>query len=278
MLAATPIGDVADAPPSLGRALGAAELIAAEDTRRLRDLARRLEVTIGARVISFHEHNEADRIPLLLEAARAGQLVVVVSDAGMPAISDPGFRLVQAAIDAEVELSVLPGPSAVLTALALSGLPTDRFCFEGFLPRRAGERHRMLEQLRAEPRTMVFFESPHRVAATLADMAAVFGAERRAAVCRELSKTYEEVRRGGLAELAQWAQDGVRGEITVVVAGAVPRAARVDDHLVEVLERASRGERLKDVASEVAHRTGLRSRDLYQAAVEFNREQSPPGV
>ncbi|KAE8765653.1 16S rRNA (cytidine(1402)-2'-O)-methyltransferase [Georgenia thermotolerans] len=267
LLAATPIGDPADAPPRLRRALAEADVVAAEDTRRLRALAGRLGVHVSGRLLSFHEHNEHDRAPELVRAAQDGARVLVVSDAGMPSVSDPGYRLVRAATDAGVRVSVAPGPSAVLTALALSGLATDRFCFEGFVPRRAGDRARTLAALAQEPRTMIFFESPHRLAGTLADMAQAFGADRPGAVCRELTKTYEEVRRGPLAELAAWAHDGVRGEITVVVAGAPPVAARAEDHVEEVLALADGGARLKDAAATVAAQTGLGKRELYQAAL-----------
>jgi 16S rRNA (cytidine1402-2'-O)-methyltransferase len=267
LLAATPIGDAADAPPRLRRALEEADVVAAEDTRRLRALAGRLGVHVGGRLLSFHEHNEHARAPELVRAAQDGARVLVVSDAGMPSVSDPGYRLVRAATAAGVRVSVAPGPSAVLTALAISGLATDRFCFEGFVPRRPGDRARALAGLAQEPRTMVFFESPHRLAGTLADMAQTFGADRPAAVCRELTKTYEEVRRGGLAELAGWAEDGVRGEITVVVAGAPPVAARVEDHVEKVLALADGGSRLKDAAATVAAQTGLGKRELYQAAL-----------
>ncbi|MDD9208094.1 16S rRNA (cytidine(1402)-2'-O)-methyltransferase [Georgenia sp. 10Sc9-8] len=267
LLAATPIGDPQDAPPRLLRALTEADIVAAEDTRRLRALARRLGVEISGRVLSHHEHNEAARAPQLVEAARQGAKVLVVSDAGMPSVSDPGFRLVRAAVADGVRVSVLPGPSAVLTALAVSGLASDRFCFEGFLPRKSGDRTRTLAALTDEPRTMVFFESPHRVADTLRAMADAFGPDRPAAVCRELTKTYEEVRRDGLAALAAWAQEGVRGEVTVVVAGAQPRAARVEDHVPAVLARVAAGEGLKDAAAATAARTGLSRRDLYEAAL-----------
>ncbi|MEE6295739.1 16S rRNA (cytidine(1402)-2'-O)-methyltransferase [Georgenia wangjunii] len=267
LLAATPIGDVEDAPPRLRRLLAEADVVAAEDTRRTLALATRLGIRVPGKLVSYHEHNERERAPRLVEAARGGATVLVVSDAGMPAVSDPGYRLVRAAIDGGVPVSVLPGPSAVLTALAISGLATDRFCFEGFLPRKPGERDRALRALAAEPRTMVFFESTHRLAVTLEAMAAAFGAERPAAVCRELTKTYEEVRRGPLAELASWAAGGVRGEITVVVAGMPVGAARVEDHVAEVRARADAGERLKDAAAAVAEATGLSKRDLYEAAL-----------
>lgn len=267
LLAATPIGDASDAPARLVRALGEADLIAAEDTRRTRALAHRLGVTITGRVVAFHEHNEHERTADLLDAARAGQRVLLVTDAGMPSVSDPGFRLVVAAHDADVPVTVAPGPSAVLTALALSGLATDRFCFEGFLPRKAGDRARHLTGLAHEPRTMVFFEAPHRLAQTLTAMADALGAERPAAVCREMTKTYEEVRRGGLSELASWAGEGVRGEITLVVAGAAPTETSLEDAVAQVDELVAAGTRLKDAAAQVAGRTGLRTKDLYDAAL-----------
>lgn len=267
LLAATPIGDASDAPARLVRALGEADLIAAEDTRRLRALADRLGVVLTGEVISFHEHNEVARTPRLLDAAREGKRVLVASDAGMPSVSDPGYRLVTAAHDAGVPITVAPGPSAVLTALALSGLATDRFCFEGFLPRKAGERGRTLASLASEPRTMIFFEAPHRLADMLAAARDALGADRRAAVCRELTKTYEEVKRGTLAELTEWAGEGVRGEITVVIAGAPAVIASEEDAVAQVLERVAAGERLKDAAGAVAEATGLRKKVLYDAAL-----------
>ncbi|MGC5616743.1 16S rRNA (cytidine(1402)-2'-O)-methyltransferase [Georgenia sp. Z1491] len=267
LLAATPIGNAGDASPRLREALASAEVVAAEDTRRLRDLARRLEVTVTGRVVSLYEHNEDARSAELLAAVEEGSTVLVVTDAGMPAVSDPGYRLVRHAIDAGARVSALPGPSAVLTALALSGLPTDRFAFEGFLPRKAGDRARALAGLAAEARTLVFFEAPHRLLETLGAMAGAFGADRPAAVARELTKTYEEVRRGTLGELAAW-EDEVRGEICVVVGGAPPTVATVADHVDEVLALAADGLRLKDAAGEVATATGLRKNDLYAAALE----------
>ena len=219
-VAGAPIGDVEDASPRLRRSLAEAEVVAAEDTRRFADLVRRLAITTTARVVSFFEGNEVARIPELVETIRAGGRVVLITDAGMPSVSDPGYRLVRAVVEAGLPVTAVPGPSAVTTALALSGLPVDRFCFEGFLPRKAGERSRRLARLATEERTMVFFEAPHRLADFLGDAAHALGADRPAAVCRELTKTYEEVRRGGLAELAAWAGDGARGEITVVITGA----------------------------------------------------------
>ncbi|PNG16456.1 16S rRNA (cytidine(1402)-2'-O)-methyltransferase, partial [Streptomyces cahuitamycinicus] len=208
VLAGTPIGDTADAPPRLAEELAGADVIAAEDTRRLRRLTQALGVTPKGRVVSYFEGNESARTPELVEELVGGSRVLLVTDAGMPSVSDPGYRLVAAAVERDVRVTAVPGPSAVLTALALSGLPVDRFCFEGFLPRKAGERLGRLREVAGERRTLVYFEAPHRLDDTLSAMAEVFGAGRRAAVCRELTKTYEEVRRGGLGELAAWAAEG----------------------------------------------------------------------
>jgi 16S rRNA (cytidine1402-2'-O)-methyltransferase len=272
VLAATPIGDPEDAPARLGGLIAGAELIAAEDTRRLRRLAAMLGVRPSGRVVSFHEHNETARIAELVQVAQRGGIVLVVADAGMPSVSDPGLRAVRAAVAAGVAVTAVPGPSAVLTALALSGLATDRFCFEGFLPRKPGERRRALIALQAEPRTMIFFEAPHRLAAALADMAGLLGSDRPAAVARELTKIHEEVRRQPLGELAEWAASGpVLGEITVVVAGCpAPAQPSTDDVaalVAEVRRRVDAGERLKQAVSQVAAGTGVSKRDLYAAAV-----------
>lgn len=274
VLAATPIGDVADASPALRRALLDADVIAAEDTRRFRDLCRRLDLEPTARVVSYFEGNEAGRVEVLLEALTDGLDVVVVTDAGMPVVSDPGFRIVQAAIDAGVRVTAVPGPSAVLTALALSGLPTDRFTFEGFASRKPGERRRALADLAAEPRTMVFFEAPHRLDAFLADAASALGEDRPAAVCRELTKTYEEVRRGTLAELAGWAQGEVRGEITVVIGGAVARAGSLEDAVADVLAQVADGERFKNAVSAAAARHGIAKQAVYDAAIAARKERA----
>lgn len=269
VLAATPIGNTDDASPRLRHLLTDADVVAAEDTRRVQALAARLGVRIGGRVVAVHDHNEAARADDLLDVVAGGGTVVVVTDAGMPVVSDPGYRLVTAAVDAGLPVTVAPGPSAVLAALAVSGLPTDRFCFEGFLPRRAGERGRALAALADEPRTVVVFEAPHRLSALLAAMVEAFGADRPAAVCRELTKTHEEVRRGPLSELAAWADVGpVRGEIVVVVGGARPSAGVVDDALVAaVLADIDTGTRLKDAVAQAADRTGAPRRDLYDAVV-----------
>jgi len=265
MLVATPIGNLADASARLAETLTSADIVAAEDTRRLRRLAEGLGVTITGRVVSYFEGNEERRTQEMLSALDAGATVALATDAGMPSVSDPGFRLVAAAAAAGHRISVVPGPSAVLAALAVSGQPVDRFCFEGFPPRRSGERGRRLAELAGEPRTMVFFEAPHRTPGTLAAMAEAFGADRAAAVCRELTKTYEEVRRGSLGELVGWAADGVRGEVTIVVAGAV--AAPVAGYDLEglVAEREAEGMTRRDAVAAVAAATGVRRRDVYAA-------------
>ena len=270
VLAATPIGNAGDASDRLRQVLKTADVVAAEDTRRLRSLATALEVTIGGRVMSFYEHNEAGRVPQLLDRVRSGDVVAVVTDAGMPAVSDPGYSLVVACIEAGLPVTCLPGPSAVTTALVLSGLPVDRFCFDGFPPRRGGRRRTWLSRLATEERTCVFFESPHRLADTLAEAAQVLGPDRRAAVCRELTKTYEEVLRGTLAELAERTAEGVRGEIVVVLEGAdaADSEASLEDLIDYVEERVEAGERLKDACSAVAEGAAVTKRELYQAVLD----------
>ncbi len=267
VLAATPIGRVADAPPRLAEELAGADVIAAEDTRRLRRLCSDLDVAIAGRVVSYFEGNEASRTPALVESLLAGERVLLVTDAGMPSVSDPGYRLVAAAVEADVPVTAVPGPSAVLTALAVSGLPVDRFCFEGFLPRKAGERSRRLASLAGEERTMVFFEAPHRTRAALAAMASAWGDDRAGAVCRELTKTHEEVRRGGLADLAAWAEPGVRGEVTIVVAGAVakPMAADPATYRAAVADLEADGTTRKEAIVQVARAAAVPKRDVYDA-------------
>jgi 16S rRNA (cytidine1402-2'-O)-methyltransferase len=269
VLAATPLGQPGDASARLREALASAPVIAAEDTRRVRRLCRDLGVESAGRIVSFFDGNELARLPSLLDAVRAGSDVLVVTDAGMPSISDPGYRLVVAAVAQGLPVTALPGPSAVTMALAISGLPVDRYCFEGFLPRRSGERRRALRDLTGEPRTMVFFEAPHRLAAMLADLAAAFGADRAAAVCRELTKTYEEVRRGPLAELADWAAGEIRGEITVVVAGAQPSSVEREPAELAGLvgERQASGVSRKEAIGAVARELGVPKRDVYAAVV-----------
>jgi 16S rRNA (cytidine1402-2'-O)-methyltransferase len=267
VLAGTPLGDASDASPKLVAALGDADVIAAEDTRRMRSLAAALGVTPTGRVVSFYDAVETARLPGLVAAIADGRTVLLVTDAGMPSVSDPGYRLVDACVQAGLAVTCIPGPSAVTTALALSGLPSNRFCFEGFAPRKPGERRRWLAELAAERRTCVFFESPHRVAATLADAADVLGGDRLAAVCRELTKQYEEVRRGGLAELAEWARDGVRGEVTVVLAGAEPETADVGDLTGRVESLVAGGQRLKDAVADVAAGARVGRKALYDAVL-----------
>jgi 16S rRNA (cytidine1402-2'-O)-methyltransferase len=271
ILAATPIGQVADASGRLAAALVSADVVAAEDTRRLKRLAADLGVEIGGRIVSYFEGNEERRTPELAEVLAQGQTIVLVTDAGMPSVSDPGYRLVVAAIEADVAVTAIPGPSAVLTALAVSGLPVDRFCFEGFLPRKGGERTRALAELATERRTMVFFESPHRTEASLRAMAEAWGDDRPAAVCRELTKTYEEVARGGLGELVAWAagqEQGVRGEVTIVVGGAVAESRTYAPEDLRALVAARQGDGLsrKDAIEQVAGETGTRRKDVYDAA------------
>lgn len=267
VLAATPIGNDADASTRLRELLASADVVAAEDTRRTRKLAARLGVEITGRLVSLHEHNESERLPELLEAVRGGALVALVTDAGMPTVSDPGYRVVTAAVAEELDVTCAPGPSAVLAALALSGLATDRFCFEGFPPRKPGERARALRALAHEPRTMVFFEAPHRLADFLSDAAVALGADRPAAVCRELTKTYEEVKRGDLSELTEWARGGVRGEITVVIAGAPDVTVDPDAAVAQVKALVADGMRLKEAVAEVAAATGLARNALYRASL-----------
>lgn len=268
VLAATPLGDARDASSRLVEALGSADVVAAEDTRRVRALAASLGVTPAGRVVSYYEAVEAARTPMLLDALREGRTVLLVTDAGMPSVSDPGYRLVTACVAEHLAVTCLPGPSAVTTALAVSGLPSDRFCFEGFPPRKSGERRRWLGRLVAEERTCVFFEAPHRLADTLAEAVDVLGGDRPAAVCRELTKTYEEVRRGTLAELASWAAEGVRGEISVVLGGAEQTPTDPAELVARVEERAAGGLRLKDAVAEVAELAGVRKKDLYNAVLE----------
>jgi len=268
LIGATPLGQPSDASARLVSALGTADVIAAEDTRRIRTLAKALDVTPAGKVVSLFDQNEATRVPALVGDIEAGATVLLVSDAGMPLISDPGYRLVSACVDAGLRVTCLPGPSAVTTALAVSGLPSDRFCFEGFAPRKHSARVSWLRTLAAEPRSCVFFESPRRLAGCLRDAVDVLGTERRAVVCRELTKTHEDIVRGSLAELAEWAADGVLGEITVVLAGATPRAD-LPALVAEVNTLVDGGIRVKDACAQVvAANPGAPSRrQLYDAVL-----------
>ncbi|MEV1242629.1 16S rRNA (cytidine(1402)-2'-O)-methyltransferase [Nonomuraea sp. NPDC049750] len=275
VLAGAPIGQAGDVSPRLREVLENADVVAAEDTRRLRRLAGDLGVEIRGRVVSYYDANEAGRAAELVETLKQGQTVVVITDAGMPGVSDPGYRLTHLAVEEGITVTALPGPSAVTTALAVSGLASDRFCFEGFPPRKPGERARRLSALAKEERTMVFFEAPHRLQSALEAMAEAFGQERKAAVCRELTKTYEEVRRGGLGELAAWAAAGVKGEITVVVAGHVAADTEpdIESLVAEVDRRVADGEQRKAAVADVAKEAGLPKRELYDAV---HRRSSTP--
>ena len=266
----TPIGNLSDASQRLKDVLATADVLAVEDTRTLHRLATGLGVSVTGRVVTHHEHNENARAAELLDEVRQGRTVAVLSDAGMPTVSDPGFPLVRAAAEAGLTVSVLPGPSAVLAALAVSGLPTDRFTFEGFLPRKAGERAAHLAGLRDEQRTMVFYESPHRVAEMLAALRDALGGDRRAVVCRELTKLHEEVLRDDLDGLLAWATGNqVRGEIVVVVHGAAPAAAPEPEELVGEVEDlvATQEIKLKAAARQVATERGVSTRRLYDAVI-----------
>ncbi|HTW19133.1 MAG TPA: 16S rRNA (cytidine(1402)-2'-O)-methyltransferase [Mycobacteriales bacterium] len=278
VIAATPIGDPADASPRLRAALESADVVAAEDTRRVHRLATSLGIRIGGRVVAVYDAVEQGRAAGLLDRVADGDTVLLVSDAGTPLVSDPGYVLVTGAIARGLAVTVLPGPSALTAAIAIAGLPADRFCFEGFLPRRVGERRTRLAELAADPRTLVLFESPRRLASTLADLAMAFGADRSAAVCRELTKTYEEVRRGTLAELSEWASGHeVRGEITVVVGGADRAVDETDDGTLrdEVAAAVAAGSTRRDAVDAVAGRHGLPRRRVYSAALGESSSARP---
>lgn len=270
ILAATPIGNLSDASARLIEHLGTSRFIAAEDTRTLLKLARGLGVKLDAKLFSLHEHNEAERVDQLLEIA-ATEDVLVVSDAGMPTVSDPGFVLVRAAIEAGIEVTVIPGPSAVLAALAVSGLPTDRFSFEGFLPRKSGERKKLFQSLLQEARTMVFFESPHRIDDSLKDALTVFGPDRQATVSRELTKKFEQTVRGTIPELLEWSANPTKGELVLIVAGntaANASTASIEDLLKEVEQGRSDGLSLKLSVAKVAKAHSLSKSDLYQQVLD----------
>ncbi|HUL26898.1 MAG TPA: 16S rRNA (cytidine(1402)-2'-O)-methyltransferase [Streptosporangiaceae bacterium] len=274
IVAAAPIGQPGDAPPRLASALATAGVIAAEDSHRVRRLAAALGVRPAGRIVSYYDYGDVEqsRVAVLLAALRSGDDVLLVTDAGMPGVSDPGYRLVSAAADAGLRVTVLPGPSAVTAALAVSGLPSDRFCFEGFPPRGQGKRARRFAELAAEPRTMVFFEAGRRAGATLAELAAAFGPDRRAVVCRELSKTHEEIRRGTLRELAEWAHGGLLGEVTLVVAGgAAAPAMDAAAAAAQVAAREAAGTPRKEAIAAVAAESGLRKRDVYGAVLATRR-------
>ena len=271
-LAATPIGNIGDASMRLREVLSSAQVIAAEDSRRAHRLISDLGITTSAQIWSFYDAVEEAKSPELISRVQQGETVVMISDAGIPSVSDPGYRLMQEAIAQGVKVSVIPGPSAVLAALAISGLPVDRFSFEGFLPRKSGERKTLCETLLHETRTMVFFEAPHRLVESLLDLQTVFGADRSAVVCRELTKTYEEVVRGTLAELVAWSDKEILGEITLVVAGADPLPETSPGEWVAlVATRVEIGESQRDAIAAVARELGVPKRDVYDAVLAEQR-------
>jgi len=273
ILAATPIGNLADASPRLIEAMVESKFIAAEDTRSLLKLANSLGIKLNARLFSLHEHNQGDRLSQILEIAK-DEPVLVVSDAGMPTVSDPGFLLVRAAVEANVEVTVIPGPSAVLSALAVSGLPTDRFTFEGFLPRKQGDRRKMFASLSREPRTMVFFESPHRILESLEDAVLELGADRAATVSRELTKKFEHTERGSLQHLVEWAKAEPKGEMVLVVAGAQVAEVQVSDLVEQVLALLADGAKLKEAVAEIAAAAGASKSDLYQMVLDRRKAEN----
>ncbi|MCT1446866.1 16S rRNA (cytidine(1402)-2'-O)-methyltransferase [Brevibacterium casei] len=265
MLVGTPIGNLGDAGPRMRQAIETADVIAAEDTRRFLSLSQRLGLSHTKRVISVFDHNEAGRAPEIVDLIRAGQTVVLLSDAGMPAVSDPGYRVVKACAEAGLPITATPGPSAVLMALAVSGLPSDRFSFEGFIPRKSGARTALFEELASEKRTMVFFESPHRIAETMDDLLSVIGPDRPMSISRELTKTFEETLRGTVGTLRELAADGLRGELTLVLAGATEVETAPEDHLGEMETLVASGVRAKEAAGQIAKRFGLSKREIYEA-------------
>ncbi len=276
ILAATPIGNLADASPRLIEAMVESKFIAAEDTRSLLKLANSLGVKLNARLFSLHEHNEGDRLNQILEIAQT-EPVLVVSDAGMPTVSDPGFLLVRAAVEAKIAVTVIPGPSAVLSALAVSGLPTDRFTFEGFLPRKQGDRRKMFSSLSREPRTMVFFESPHRILESLEDAVLLLGGDRAATVSRELTKKFEHTERGTLKDLVEWAKSEPKGEMVLVIAGAQVAEVQVADLVEQVLALLADGAKLKEAVAEIAAAAGASKSDLYQLVLERRKADNNLG-
>ncbi len=273
-LAATPIGNVGDASLRLRELLAQADIIAAEDSRRAHRLLADMGVTYVGQIWSFYDAVEQAKSPEIIDRVEAGATVVMISDAGMPSVSDPGYRLVREAIERGVNVSVIPGPSAVLAALAISGLPVDRFTFEGFLPRKAGERLAALADLEIEQRTMVFFEAPHRLAETIKAMLEVFGPERQVVVCRELTKTYEEIIRGNLADLTSWVDREILGEITIVLHGASEQAPSLaSDWVEQVATRVALGVSQRDAIAEVAKELHVPKRDVYDAVLASLRLQ-----
>ena len=275
ILACLPIGDARDASAHLIEAINEAQFIAAEDSRKFSRLCQELNVKHNAKVISFFEGNESERIQELASLLASNKDILVVTDAGAPGISDPGYRLIRAALNSNIQIKVLPGPSAVTTALLLSGLPTDRFCFEGFPPRAQGARIKWFKELATEERTIVFFEAPHRIIESLSDAQLAFGSTRKSAICREMSKHYEEIVRGDISELLDWAKSKeILGEITVVVEGFDPgtREFSVEDLVKLVLEQEKAGESRKEAIAQVAKSNGVSKRLVFDAMVAHKSE------
>ena len=275
ILACLPIGDVRDASANLIQAISSAQYVAAEDSRKFARLCQDLEIKHSARVISFFEGNENEKIEELSLILKSGKDVLVVTDAGVPAISDPGYRLIRAALAEKMQIKVLPGPSAVTTALLLSGLPTDRFCFEGFPPRTSGARVKWFTDLRQEERTIIFFEAPHRIIQSLTDAGSAFGLDRNGAVCREMSKHYEEAVRGPISELVTWANSKeILGELTVVIEGFDPssRHFSVEDLIKLVLAHEVSGESRKSAIALVAKENSVSKRVVFDAMVTHKSE------
>jgi 16S rRNA (cytidine1402-2'-O)-methyltransferase len=272
ILACLPIGDVRDASAHLIESIQNATYVAAEDSRKFARLCQELNIKHHAKVITFFEGNESEKIDELTSLLKSQKDVLVVTDAGAPGVSDPGYRLIRAAVESDVKIKVLPGPSAVVTALLLSGLPTDRFCFEGFPPRTQGARSKWFNDLAQEERTIIFFEAPHRIVESLKDAGDAFGLDRMGAVCREMSKHYEEVVRGELSQLIEWAQSkDILGEITIVISGFDPGTREFDSaQLVQmVLNQESAGEGRKEAIAQVAKETGISKRVVFDAMVAY---------
>jgi 16S rRNA (cytidine1402-2'-O)-methyltransferase len=275
ILACLPIGDARDASAHLIQAIQQVQYVAAEDSRKFARLCQDLSIKHNAKVISFFEGNESEKIEELTNLLKSQKDVLVATDAGAPGISDPGYRLIRAALQSNVEIKVLPGPSAVTTALLLSGLPTDRFCFEGFPPRTQGAREKWFEELAQQERTMIFFEAPHRITECLIDAGNAFGLDRSGAICREMSKHYEEVVRGSVTELISWSKSKeILGEITVVIAGFDPASRQIaDEDLIKmVLELEEFGESRKEAIAQVAKKYAVAKRVVFDAMVTYKSE------
>ncbi len=273
ILAATPIGNVQDASTRLIGALEQADIIAAEDTRKTLNLAKRLNIKLKAKLISCHEHNEKDRVERIIDQAINGRKVLLVTDAGMPTVSDPGLTVARYAIEKNVKYTVIPGPSAPLTALALSGISTDKFTFEGFLPRKENDLEKTLFELEFEKRTMIFFESPRRCKDTIVKMMEIFGENRKIAICRELTKIHEETIRGTIKEILENPLEDILGEVTIVLAGADKKKLDPKRYVDQVLELVSQGSKMKEAVNIVSKATGVSKNELYNVALNIKTKK-----